>query len=100
MDARPTFLRLIDAAKTGDLGAAQRLLGEGADVDARLEPRSPGDGGNPARRWCCRQRTYGKWLDGLEQGCLRHEFFVGGEYRGALRMAMLQPDYLALRKKG
>ena len=31
------FPRLIDAAKTGDLPAARRLLGEGADVDARDE---------------------------------------------------------------
>jgi ankyrin repeat protein len=31
------FTRLIDAVKTGELAAAQRLLGEGADVNARDE---------------------------------------------------------------
>ena len=35
-----------------------------------------------------------------DEGCLRHEFFVGGEYRDVFRMAMFQPDYLARRKKG
>lgn len=31
------FTRLIDAVKTGELAAAQRLLGEGADLNARDE---------------------------------------------------------------
>ena len=35
-----------------------------------------------------------------DEGCLRHEFFVGGEYRDVFRMAMFQPDYLARRNKG
>ena len=30
-----------------------------------------------------------------DEGLLRHEFFVNGEYRDALRMAIFQPDYLA-----
>jgi diamine N-acetyltransferase len=34
-----------------------------------------------------------------DEGCLRHEFFVGGEYRDVFRMAMFQPDYLARRTK-
>ncbi len=33
-----------------------------------------------------------------EEGRLRHEFFVGGEYRDVLRMAVFQPDYLSARK--
>ena len=33
-----------------------------------------------------------------EEGRLRHEFFVDGEYRDVLRMAMFQPQYLAQRK--
>ncbi len=35
-----------------------------------------------------------------DEGRLRHEFFVGGEYRDVFRMAMFQPDYLARRKAG
>jgi diamine N-acetyltransferase len=35
-----------------------------------------------------------------DEGCLRHEFFVGGEYRDVFRMAMFQPDYLVRRKMG
>jgi diamine N-acetyltransferase len=35
-----------------------------------------------------------------DEGCLRHEFFVGGEYRDVFRMAMFQPDYLGRRTKG
>ncbi|HET8695631.1 MAG TPA: spermidine N1-acetyltransferase [Aquabacterium sp.] len=34
----------------------------------------------------------------VEEGRLRHEFFVDGEYRDVLRMALFQPDYLAQRK--
>ncbi|WP_228098033.1 spermidine N1-acetyltransferase [Chitinilyticum piscinae] len=30
-----------------------------------------------------------------EEGILRHEFFVNGEYRDVIRMAIFQPDYLA-----
>ncbi|MDE2593756.1 MAG: spermidine N1-acetyltransferase [Burkholderiales bacterium] len=33
-----------------------------------------------------------------EEGCLIDEFFVDGEYRDVLRMAMFQPQYLAYRK--
>ena len=33
-----------------------------------------------------------------EEGRLRHEFFVDGEYRDVLRMAVFQPAYLAQRK--
>ena len=33
-----------------------------------------------------------------DEGLLRHEFFVNGEYRDALRMAIFQPDYLARLK--
>ena len=33
-----------------------------------------------------------------EEGRLRHEFFVDGEYRDVLRMALFQPDYLVRRK--
>jgi len=35
-----------------------------------------------------------------DEGRLRHEFFVGGEYRDVFRMAMFQPDYLARRQTG
>lgn len=33
----------------------------------------------------------------IEEGRLRHEFFVNGEYRDVLRMAIFQPNYLAQR---
>lgn len=33
-----------------------------------------------------------------EEGRLRHEFFVDGEYRDVLRMAVFQQDYLAQRR--
>lgn len=33
-----------------------------------------------------------------DEGILRHEFFVNGQYRDALRMAIFQPDFLAQRK--
>jgi len=42
-------------------------------------------------------RVYRK-LGFSEEGRLRHEFFVGGEYRDVLRMAAFQPDYLAARR--
>ena len=32
-----------------------------------------------------------------EEGRLRHEFFVNGEYRDVFRMAIFQPNYLAQR---
>ena len=32
-----------------------------------------------------------------DEGILRHEFFVNGEYRDAVRMAIFQPDFLASR---
>ncbi|HRE18033.1 MAG TPA: spermidine N1-acetyltransferase [Rhodocyclaceae bacterium] len=32
-----------------------------------------------------------------DEGVLRHEFFVNGEYRDAARMAIFQPDFLASR---
>ncbi len=35
----------------------------------------------------------------IEEGRLRHEFFVNGEYRDVFRMAIFQPDYLAQRPK-
>ncbi len=34
-----------------------------------------------------------------EEGRLKHEFFVDGEYRDALRMTLFQPDFLAQRKQ-
>lgn len=34
-----------------------------------------------------------------EEGRLRHEFFVDGEYRDVFRMAIFQPEYLALRQR-
>jgi len=34
-----------------------------------------------------------------EEGLLRHEFFVDGEYRDVFRMAIFQPEYLALRQR-
>lgn len=34
-----------------------------------------------------------------EEGRLREEFFVDGEYRDVLRMAMFQPEYLRRRKE-
>lgn len=43
-------------------------------------------------------RVYQK-LGFSEEGRLRHEFFVGGEYRDVLRMAAFQPDYLRARGK-
>ncbi len=33
----------------------------------------------------------------VEEGRLRHEFFVNGDYRDVLRMAIFQPNYLAKR---
>lgn len=35
-----------------------------------------------------------------DEGILRHEFFVNGEYRDAVRMAIFQPEFLASRAKG
>lgn len=32
-----------------------------------------------------------------DEGVLRHEFFVNGEYRDALRMAIFQPEFLSWR---
>ena len=32
-----------------------------------------------------------------DEGLLRHEFFVNGEYRDAVRMAIFQPDFLTAR---
>jgi len=32
-----------------------------------------------------------------EEGTLRHEFFVNGEYKDAIRMAIFQPDFLTRR---
>lgn len=34
-----------------------------------------------------------------EEGRLRHEFFVDGEYRDVLRMAVFQSDYLAQKRQ-
>ncbi|WP_430911782.1 spermidine N1-acetyltransferase [Methylobacterium sp. sgz302541] len=34
------------------------------------------------------------------EGVLRHEFFVNGRYRDAVRMCLFQPDYLAARGGG
>lgn len=34
----------------------------------------------------------------VEEGVLRQEFFVNGEYRDALRMALFQPDFIAARR--
>lgn len=42
--------------------------------------------------------VYGK-LGFTEEGRLREEFFVDGEYRDVLRMAMFQPEYLRRRKE-
>ncbi len=39
-----------------------------------------------------------KKLGYREEGVLRQEFFVNGEYRDAIRMAVFQPDYLARRR--
>lgn len=33
-----------------------------------------------------------------DEGTLRSEFFVNGEYRDALRMALFQPEFIAARK--
>ncbi len=33
-----------------------------------------------------------------EEGCMKQEFFVDGEYRDALRMSMFQPEYLLKRR--
>ncbi|WP_028453999.1 spermidine N1-acetyltransferase [Chitinilyticum litopenaei] len=41
-----------------------------------------------------------KKLGFQEEGILRHEFFVNGEYRDVIRMCIFQPDYLARRKAG
>lgn len=50
---------------------------------------------------CENQRAIGvyKKLGFREEGLLRHEFFVGGEYRDVFRMAVFQPEYLALRQR-
>ena len=42
-------------------------------------------------------KVYAK-LGFTEEGRLREEFFVDGEYRDVLRMAMFQPEYLRRRK--
>ena len=34
-----------------------------------------------------------------EEGILRHEFFVEGEYRDVIRMAIFQPEYLAMKRR-
>ena len=34
-----------------------------------------------------------------DEGVLRQEFFVNGEYRDAIRMAVFQPDFLARRQQ-
>jgi diamine N-acetyltransferase len=39
-----------------------------------------------------------KKLGFLEEGTLRHEFFIGGEYRDVFRMAVFQSDHLAHRQ--
>jgi len=44
-------------------------------------------------------RVYKK-LGYRDEGILRQEFFVDGEYRDAIRMAAFQPEYLASRKSG
>lgn len=44
-------------------------------------------------------RVYEK-LGFREEGRLRHEFFVGGDYRDVLRMATFQTEYLAQRAAG
>lgn len=49
---------------------------------------------------CANERAvnvYAK-LGFVEEGRLREEFFVDGEYRDVLRMAVFQPDYLARRR--
>lgn len=43
-------------------------------------------------------KVYAK-LGFTEEGRLREEFFVDGEYRDVLRMAMFQPEYLRRRKE-
>ncbi len=50
---------------------------------------------------CENQRAIGvyKKLGFREEGMLRHEFFVDGEYRDVFRMAVFQPEYLALRQR-
>jgi len=50
---------------------------------------------------CENQRAIGvyKKLGFHEEGRLRHEFFVDGEYRDVFRMAIFQPEYLALRQR-
>ena len=50
---------------------------------------------------CENQRAIGvyKKLGFREEGLLRHEFFVDGEYRDVFRMAIFQPEYLALRQR-
>jgi len=40
-----------------------------------------------------------KKLGFQEEGMLRNEFFVDGEYRDAYRMAVFQPDYLLRRRE-
>lgn len=34
-----------------------------------------------------------------EEGILRHEFFVNGEYKDAIRMAIFQPEFLLSRRR-
>ena len=50
---------------------------------------------------CENQRAIGvyKKLGFHEEGRLRHEFFVDGEYRDVFRMAVFQTEYLALRQR-
>lgn len=36
----------------------------------------------------------------LEEGRLRHEFFVNGEYKDAIRMTTFQPEFLERRRQG
>lgn len=38
-----------------------------------------------------------KKLGFKEEGILRHEFFVDGEYRDVIRMAIFQPEYLKIK---
>jgi diamine N-acetyltransferase len=40
-----------------------------------------------------------KQLNFVEEGILKQEFFVDGEYRDALRMTIFQPEFLKNRKK-
>jgi diamine N-acetyltransferase len=43
-------------------------------------------------------RTVYRKLGFVEEGLLRQEFFVNGEYRDVVRMALFQPDFIAARR--